>query len=194
MIVGFTASTFDLLHAGHIAMLREAKSVCDYLICGLQIDPSHDRMDKNKPVQTIVERHAQLDAVRYVDEIVPYYTENDLLDILKMYPINVRIIGEEYKLKDFTGKEECRQLGIDIYYNKRNHRFSSSGLRERVSNEQSRRSYVSRGSEEATTVALPSGIYDSDGELAGYGLTTYVLGDSPCGSCGRYVCECKNRV
>jgi glycerol-3-phosphate cytidylyltransferase len=163
LITGFTASTFDLLHAGHIAMLREAKSVCDYLICGLQIDPSVDRIEKNKPVQTIVERYTQLAAVHFVDEIVPYATESDLLDILQMYPINVRIIGDEYKLRDFTGKEECRQLGIDIYYNKRNHRFSSSGLRERVSNEQSRRSNTIRGSEEATTLTISSGLYSSNG-------------------------------
>lgn len=171
MIVGFTASTFDLLHAGHIAMLREAKSVCDYLICGLQIDPSCDRIEKNSPVQTIVERYTQLAAVHYVDEIVPYALESDLLDILQMYPIDVRIIGDEYKLKDFTGKEECRQLGIEIYYNKRNHRFSSSGLRERVSNEQSRRSDTSRGFEEATAHAVPPGLYDSDGHVAGYDLS-----------------------
>lgn len=158
MIVGLTASTFDLLHAGHIAMLREAKSVCDYLICGLQIDPTVDRIEKNKPVQTIVERYTQLAAVHYVDEIVPYHTEADLLDILQMYPVNLRIIGDEYKLKDFTGKEECRQLGVEIYYNKRNHRFSSSGLRERVSNEQSRRSNTSRGSKKATTHAVPPGV------------------------------------
>jgi glycerol-3-phosphate cytidylyltransferase len=146
MITGFTCSTFDLLHAGHIAMLREAKSVCDYLICGLQIDPSVDRIEKNKPVQTIVERYTQLAAVHFVDEIVPYATEEDLLDILQMYPINVRIIGDEYKLREFTGKEEGRQLGIEVYYNKRNHRFSSSDLRERVSNEQSKRQNASRGS------------------------------------------------
>lgn len=158
MIVGLTASTFDLLHAGHIAMLREAKSVCDYLICGLQIDPTVDRIEKNKPVQTIVERYTQLAAVHYVDEIVPYHTEADLLDILQMYPVNLRIIGDEYKLKDFTGKEECRQLGVEIYYNKRNHRFSSSGLRERVSNEQSRRSNTSRGSKKATTHTVPPGV------------------------------------
>ena len=158
MIVGLTASTFDLLHAGHIAMLREAKSVCDHLICGLQIDPTYDRIEKNKPVQTIVERYTQLAAVHYVDEIVPYHTEADLLDILQMYPINLRIIGDEYKLKDFTGKEECRQLGIDIYYNKRNHRFSSSGLRERVSNEQSRRSNTSRRSKEAASHTVPPGV------------------------------------
>lgn len=158
MIVGLTASTFDLLHAGHIAMLREAKSVCDYLICGLQIDPTYDRIEKNKPVQTIVERYTQLAAVHYVDEIVPYHTEADLLDILQMYPIDLRIIGDEYKLKDFTGKEECRQLGVEIYYNKRNHRFSSSGLRERVSNEQSRRSNTSRRSKEAASHTVPPGV------------------------------------
>ena len=135
MKVGFTASAFDLLHAGHVQMLREAKSVCDYLICGLQVDPTIDRPQKNKPVQTVVERYAQLAAVKYVDEIIPYCTEADLLDIMNMYPINVRIIGEEYKTQEFTGKERCRELGIDIYYNKRNHRFSSSGLRKRVSNE-----------------------------------------------------------
>lgn len=135
MKIGFTASAFDLLHSGHVSMLREAKSVCDYLICGIQVDPTIDRPTKNKPVQTIVERYAQLAAVKYVDEIIPYCTEADLLDIINMYPINVRIIGEEYKTQEFTGKERCRELGIDIHYNKRNHRFSSSGLRKRVSNE-----------------------------------------------------------
>jgi glycerol-3-phosphate cytidylyltransferase len=167
MITGFTCSTFDLLHAGHIAMLREAKSVCDYLICGLQIDPSVDRIEKNKPVQTIVERYTQLAAVHYVDEIVPYHTEGDLLDILQMYPINVRIVGDEYKLKDFTGKEECRQLGIDIYYNKRNHRFSSSGLRERVINEQSEWSIVGRGTQEASAPTISPRLRASIKELAG---------------------------
>ena len=132
MKVGFTASAFDLLHSGHVAMLREAKSVCDYLICAIQVDPTIDRPEKNRPAQTIVERYAQLTAVKYVDEIIPYCTEADLLDIINMYPIDIRIIGDEYKTKEFTGKERCRELGIDIYYNKRNHRFSSSGLRKRV--------------------------------------------------------------
>jgi glycerol-3-phosphate cytidylyltransferase len=132
MIVALTASTFDLLHAGHIAMLREAKAQCDHLICALQVDPSVDRPEKNSPVQTIVERHAQLAAVNYVDEIIPYCTENDLLDILNMYPINIRILGEEYRDKDFTGKDECRKRGIQLYFNKREHRFSSSDLRKRV--------------------------------------------------------------
>jgi len=134
MIIGFTASTFDLLHAGHIAMLREAKAQCDYLICALQVDPSLDRVEKNSPVQTLVERHTQLSAVNYVDEIIPYCTEADLLDIINMYPINIRILGDEYKDKDFTGKDECRKRGIHLYFNKRDHRFSSSDLRKRVCN------------------------------------------------------------
>ena len=132
MITGITASTFDLLHAGHILMLREAKSQCEHLICALQVDPSIDRPEKNSPVQSIVERYAQLSAVKYVDEILVYQTENDLLDIIQMYPINVRILGEEYRSKDFTGKDECRSLGIQLYFNKREHRFSSSDLRKRV--------------------------------------------------------------
>ena len=132
MKVGLTASTFDLLHAGHIAMLREAKENCDYLICALQVDPSVDRPGKNQPIQTIVERYTQLAAVKYVDEIIVYCTEPDLLDIINMYPIDVRILGDEYKDKDFTGKDECRRRNIQLYFNKRDHRFSSSGLRQRV--------------------------------------------------------------
>ena len=132
MKVGFTASTFDLLHAGHVAMLREAKSVCDYLICGLQVDPTSDRPKKNQPVQSIVERQAQLAAIKYVDEVIIYCTESDLCDIINMYPIDVRILGEEYRDKDFTGKDECRKRGIQLYFNKRDHRFSSSDLRKRV--------------------------------------------------------------
>ena len=132
MKVGITASTFDLLHAGHVMMLREAKDQCDYLICALQIDPSLDRQDKNKPVQSIVERHTQLSAVKYVDEVIPYLTEQDLEDILKMHKLDIRIIGEEYKEREFTGRVICDQRGIDIYFNKRDHRFSTSGLRARV--------------------------------------------------------------
>lgn len=113
-------------------MLREAKSQCDYLIVGLQTDPSIDRPEKNKPVQTIVERYVQLSAVKYVDEIVVYQTEQDLQDILEMFPIHVRILGEEYRDKDFTGREICKKRGIQLYFNKRDHRFSSSGLRKRV--------------------------------------------------------------
>ena len=132
MKVGFTASTFDLLHAGHVQMLREAKEQCDYLICGLQVDPSVDRANKNAPIQTIVERYTQLKAVGYVDEIIPYGTEQDLEDILTMYHIDVRILGEEYRDKDFTGKDICRRRDIDLHFNKRDHRFSSSDLRKRV--------------------------------------------------------------
>lgn len=132
MIIGITFSTFDLLHAGHIAMLREAKNQCDHLICGLQVDPSFDRPEKNKPVQTLVERWTQLQAVKYVDEIIPYQTETDLEDILKLFNIDVRIIGEEYKDGKFTGRATCAARGIEIYFNKRDHRFSSSDLRTRV--------------------------------------------------------------
>ena len=140
--IGFTCSTFDLLHAGHIAMLREAKEHCDYLIVGLQTDPTIDRPDsKNPPVQTLVERYTQLKAVSYVDEIVPYQTEQDLIDILEMYHINVRILGEEYKeLRDFTGKDVCRKRGIELHFNKREHRFSTTDLRERVLNAPTKKS------------------------------------------------------
>lgn len=135
MRVGFTASVFDLLHAGHIMMLREAREQCDYLIVGLQTDPSIDRPgEKNKPVQSLVERYAQLSAVEYVDEIIPYETEQDLKDILEMYRIDVRILGEEYREKDFTGKDICRKRGIEFYFNKRDHKFSTTDLRERVAN------------------------------------------------------------
>jgi len=130
--VGITASTFDLLHAGHISMLREAKTVCDYLICCLQVDPSLDRPDKNKPVQTLVERWTQLQGVKYVDEIIPYQTEQDLEDILQLFNIDIRIIGEEYKHGKFTGRATCAKRGIEIYFNKRDHRFSTSDLRKRV--------------------------------------------------------------
>ena len=130
--VGFTCSAVDLLHSGHISMLREAKDQCDYLICGLQTDPSADRPEKNAPIQTIVERYTQLRAVGYVDEIIPYSTEEDLKDILSMYSIDVRILGDEYREKDFTGKDICKRRDISLHFNKRDHRFSSSELRKRV--------------------------------------------------------------
>lgn len=130
--VGFTASTFDLLHAGHVMMLREAKEQCDYLICGLQIDPAVDRPEKNSPIQSIVERYTQLSAIKYVDEILVYSTESDLKDILELYHIDVRILGEEYKDKDFTGRDVCDRLNIELYFNNRDHRFSSSNLRQSV--------------------------------------------------------------
>ena len=133
MKTGITFSTFDLLHAGHVAMLREAKTVCDHLICGLQVDPSLDRPEKNAPIQTLVERYVQLSGVKYVDEIVCYQSENDVVDILEMFPIDVKIMGGEYKDKDFTGKDTCKRKNIQLYFNNRSHRFSSSDLRKRVS-------------------------------------------------------------
>jgi glycerol-3-phosphate cytidylyltransferase len=131
--IAFTCSTFDLLHAGHILMLAEAKTICDYLIVGLQNDPTIDRPNtKNKPVQSIVERYVQLQAVKFVDEIIVYNTEKDLEDLLMFLPFNIRIIGEEYEGKDFTGKNICEERGIKIWYNSRKHRFSSSELRQRT--------------------------------------------------------------
>jgi glycerol-3-phosphate cytidylyltransferase len=135
--IGITFSTFDMLHAGHIAMLSEAKNHCDYLICGLQTDPTIDRPDtKNKPVQSIVERQIQLSACRYVDEVVVYQTEQDLRDLLLILPVDVRILGVEYADKDFSGREECIDRSIEIVYNGRDHSFSSSSLRKRVADAQ----------------------------------------------------------
>jgi len=135
--IGITFSTFDLLHAGHIAMLSEAKNHCDYLIAGLQTDPTIDRPDtKNHPVQSIVERQIQLSACRFVDEVVVYQTERDLVDLLLILPVDVRILGVEYEHKDFTGKAECFARGIEIIYNGRDHSFSSSSLRKRVAEAQ----------------------------------------------------------
>jgi len=131
--VGITFSAFDLLHAGHIKMLEDAKRQCDYLICGLQTDPTLDRPEKNKPTQTVVERYIQLKGCVFVDEIVPYATEQDLEDILRSFKIDVRIIGDEYVNKPFTGREYCEEKGIELYFNSRDHRFSSSGLRKIVS-------------------------------------------------------------
>jgi glycerol-3-phosphate cytidylyltransferase len=132
MKTGITFSTFDLLHAGHILMLKEAKEQCDYLICGLQTDPTIDRPDtKNKPIQSIVERYIQLSAVEYVNEVIVYQTEKDLIDILKCIPIDIRIIGEEYRGTEFTGKSIS---GIEMYYNERNHDFSTTELRNRIKN------------------------------------------------------------
>ena len=128
MITGFTCSCFDLLHAGHILMLEEAKLQCDRLVVGLQTDPTLDRPEKNAPLQSITERYIQLAAVKYVDEIIPYSTEQDLSNLLKALPIDIRIIGEDYRDKDFTGKE----LNIPLYYNKREHDWSSSALRKKI--------------------------------------------------------------
>jgi glycerol-3-phosphate cytidylyltransferase len=133
MKIGFTCSTWDLLHAGHILMLEEAKKQCDYLIVGLQSDPTIDRPDtKNKPIQSVIERYIQLKAVKYIDEIVPYSTEKELRELLQSLSIHVRILGKEYQNKDFTGKDICEKRGIEIYYNSREHNFSSTELRGRV--------------------------------------------------------------
>ena len=131
--IGITFSTFDMLHAGHIAMLSEAKNHCDYLICGLQTDPTIDRPDtKNKPIQSIVERQIQLAACRYVDEVVVYQTEQDLEDLLLILPLDVRVLGVEYEHQDFTGRDEGSRRGIELVFNGRDHSFSSSSLRRRV--------------------------------------------------------------
>ena len=134
MKIGITASAFDLFHAGHVLMLEEAKEQCDYLIVALQTDPTIDRPEKNQPSQTVVERYLQLRGCKFVDEIIPYATEQDLEDILSSLPLQVRILGVEYKDTDFTGRDICKQRDISLYFNKRDHRFSTSGLRKRVSN------------------------------------------------------------
>ncbi len=130
--IGITCSTFDLFHAGHVVMLEEAKRQCDYLIAAIQADPTIDRSTKNKPVQSIIERQIQVSACKHVDEIIVYTTEKELEDIFMALPIDVRILGEEYKDKEFTGKDICQKRGIELYYNKRDHFFSSSDLRTRV--------------------------------------------------------------
>jgi glycerol-3-phosphate cytidylyltransferase len=132
MKIGITCSTFDLLHAGHILMLEECKTHCDYLICALQVDPSIDRPTKNKPIQSLVERFIQLKAVKWVDEIIPYTTEAELEEIFSALPLNVRIIGSDYLGKEFTAKQICNRRGIEIVYNKRDHQFSSTELRKRI--------------------------------------------------------------
>lgn len=136
MKIGITFSAFDLLHAGHIKMLEEAKGQCDYLIAGLQTDPTLDRPEKNRPTQSVVERYIQLKGCRFVDEIVPYATEQDLEDILRSFKIDVRILGDEYRDKNFTGRSYCEEKGIDFYFNVRDHRFSSSSLRKEVADKE----------------------------------------------------------
>ena len=132
MNTGITFSSFDLFHSGHVAMLKEARQNCDFLIVGVQTDPTIDRPEKNQPIQSVFERYVQLEGCKYIDEIIPYATEQDLLDILLTYDVNKRFIGEEYRTKDFTGKQLCVDKSIEIYYNKRQHSFSTSGLRKRI--------------------------------------------------------------
>jgi len=141
-IIGITCSTFDLLHAGHIIMLEECKKYCDYLICAIQVDPTIDRKEKNKPIQTLVERYIQLDAVSYVDKIIPYNTEDELITIFSSLDLDVRIIGEEYKDKEFTAKNICQKRGIRMVYNRRDHDFSTTTLRERIYNQESAKRFV----------------------------------------------------
>ena len=140
--IGITCSTFDLLHSGHIIMLEECKKYCDYLICALQVDPTIDRPIKNKPIQSIVERYIQLDAVQHVNKIIPYSTEEELITILSSLDLDVRIIGEEYKDTDFTGKDVCIKRGIKIVYNKRDHDFSTTSLRQRIYEQESTKRFV----------------------------------------------------
>lgn len=131
--IGIVFSSFDLFHAGHVAMLAEAKNYCDYLIAALQTDPTIDRPGiKNPPIQSIVERQIQVSTNRNVDEVVVYQTEKDLEDLLLILPVDIRVLGIEYKDKEFTGKDICIRQGIEIVYNGRNHSFSSSSLRKRV--------------------------------------------------------------
>ena len=149
--VGITFSTFDLFHAGHVIMLEEAKRQCDHLIAAIQVDPTLDRASKNKPVQSIIERQIQVAACRHVDEIIVYSTEKELEDILMSLPVDVRILGEEYRDKEFTGKEICIRRGIELYYNKRDHFFSSSDLRLRVYEAEARKRGTNTWQENNTT-------------------------------------------
>jgi glycerol-3-phosphate cytidylyltransferase len=141
-IVGITCSTFDLLHTGHIIMLEECKKHCDYLICALQNDPTIDRKEKNKPVQSMVERFIQLDAVKYVDKIVPYNTEDELIEIFSALDLDVRIIGEEYRNKSFTAKDICQKRNIKIIYNKREHKYSTTNLRKKIYNLENKKTFI----------------------------------------------------
>ncbi len=132
MNTGITFSSFDLFHSGHVAMLKEARQNCDFLIVGVQTDPTIDRPEKNQPIQSVFERYVQLEGCKYVDQIIPYATEQDFIDILLTYQICTRFIGEEYRTKEYTGKQLCIDNGIEIYYNKRQHSFSTSELRKRI--------------------------------------------------------------
>lgn len=132
MITGFTCSAFDLLHAGHVEMLRECKQHCDWLIVGLHVDPRVDRPEKNSPVQNVYERYLQLRGCKYVDEIIPYQTEEDLVNLLAIESINVRFVGSEYRNTYITGQDICEKRDIEIIFNKRYHGYSSSELRKRI--------------------------------------------------------------
>ena len=141
-IIGITCSTFYLLHPGHIIMLEECKRHCDYLICALQNDPTIDREYKNKPIQSLVERYLQLDAVKYVDKIIPYNTEDELEELFSSLDLDVRIIGEDYKDKNYTAKDICQRRGIRIVYNKRDHNHSTSNLRKKIYEKESKKRFI----------------------------------------------------
>lgn len=130
--IGFTCGAFDIKHAGHDLMFEECKNFCDFLIVGLHVDPSTERKEKNKPIQTVYERFVQLTSSKYIDQVIPYDSENDLLNILKTIGIKIRFVGSDYIEKDFTGKDLCKKLNIEIFYNTRFHTFSSSSLRKRI--------------------------------------------------------------
>lgn len=134
MIIGFTAGAFDLLHAGHVVFLKECKMHCDHLIVGLQSDPTIDRKEKNKPIQSLFERHIQLINCKWVDEVIPYDTELDLVNLIATIPMNIRFVGEDYLGNNITGSNVCNQLNIEIYYSKRRHTFSTTELRKRIEN------------------------------------------------------------
>jgi glycerol-3-phosphate cytidylyltransferase len=152
-IIGITCSTFDLFHAGHVIMLEEAKRQCDHLIAAIQVDPTIDRISKNKPVQSIIERQIQVAACKHVDEIIVYSTEKELEDIFMSLPIDVRILGEEYRDTEYTGKVICEKRKIDIYFNKRDHYFSSSDLRTRVFETEAKKRGIDKWQKTNTTNA-----------------------------------------
>jgi glycerol-3-phosphate cytidylyltransferase len=141
-IVGITCSTFDLLHTGHIIMLEECKRHCNYLICAIQNNPTIDRPEKNKPIQYLVERYLQLDAVKYVDKIIPYNTEEELEELFSSLDLDVRIIGEDYKDKDYTAKNICQKRGIRIIHNKRDHNHSTTNLRKKIYDEECKKRFI----------------------------------------------------
>lgn len=143
-IIGITCSTFDLLHTGHIIMLEECKKYCDFLICALQVDPTIDRPEKNKPIQSLIERYVQLDAVKYVDKIIPYSTEEELETLFSALDLDVRVIGEDYKNKDFTAKDICQKRGIKVIYNRRDHNFSTSSLRQEIYKQESKKRFATQ--------------------------------------------------
>ena len=133
MRIGFNCSSCDLFHAGHVTMLKMEKQMCDYLIIGLQVDPTIDRPGiKNKPVQSVYERYVQLQGCKYVDEILVYETEADLLNLIQTQKFDIRFLSEEYKNIDFTGKQYCIDNGIELHFHLRRHQYSSTELRNRV--------------------------------------------------------------